>query len=1026
MADLQGIQKLVCDLKDKKLAENAIAKLAELAGSPLAEGALVQALPALIECVADKSKVVSKAAAECSAKIVEGASVWAASRILTLVLAGMEKGKPAQKVCCVDLVTAVAKRCPKQVKESVVLVIPVVTGLVWDVKPDVQAAAVAALEAVCGCCGNADLDALIKSVVQAIQKPALVPECVEALAGCVFVQEVEAAALGVILPVLLRGLNHERTDVKRKCCVVIENMCKLVEHPREVQPLMPTVLPQLIKLKDAISDPEARGMAERATAEVQKAAGAGAEPRLADEAVAKLVAAACGEDQTGQTAYAASLCAALTRAECWDPSEWSAALGFLESVLGKDKLEAATTTLLQQCQKLLSAGETEWEEIGEGELCRAEFGLAYGARTLLTKTRLQLQRNNFYGLLGPNNCGKTTLMRAIAAEQVDGFPKRDVLRTVFVEHEIPEREVDEDKDGFPILNIDLKGIDWVVDMCNNVYCCDPKVQREEVAEVMVGIGFGNSEAGSGKDRAADAAMGVWSYSGGWKMKMQLCAAQLVKADVLMLDEPTGHLDVTNIAWLRGWLSTFMENGGSVIATSHDTGFLNIMCDSIVDFEDRKLRTFRGAKGSVLTEFVEKYPEKQGYFVLKNDVAKFVFPVPGNLPGVKSKSRHLVKMTDVTFQYPSRDTPTVFDIHLEASRVSRVAVIGANGAGKSTAIKLLTGELQATSGTVVRHPNLRMAYVAQHAFQHLEKHLTETPVQYILNRFAGGDDKEAVDFKAEVVVTEVKKYFLNAMNQLRPCEEKKDFAKAIAPEAILDRRENKKEKTKEYLTKLMQRPVEEAMWIERSLLEKMGMLAKVQREDEKQALAAGLMQKALTSESIEKHLADFGLDAEAASHTTIQSLSGGQKVKVVLAGSMWLCPHILILDEPTNYLDRDGLGALTLAINDFEGGVIIISHNREFCSAVATEKWIMKAGRLEQEGESVEKTASGEKEVSKEKEVKVDASGNVVAENEADLDNKKKKKEIKAIEKQLKDNKKKKTLSQEEVWELEDRLAKLQE
>merc|ERR1711988_183037 len=206
---------------------------------------------------------------------------------------------------------------------------------------------------------------------------------------------------------------------------------------------------------------------------------------------------------------------------------------------------------------------------------------------------------------------------------------------------------------------------------------------------------------------------------------------------------------------------------------------------------------------------------------------------------------------------------------------------------------------------------------------------------------------------------------------------------------------------------MQKPVEEAMWIERSILEKMGMLAKVQREDEKQ-------------------VADFGLDAEAASHTTIQSLSGGQKVKVVLAGSMWLCPHILILDEPTNYLDRDGLGALTLAINDFEGGVIIISHNREFCSAVATEKWIMKAGRLEQEGQSVEKAGNGEKVEPKDKEVKTDASGNIIAEAEADMDAKKKKKEIKAIEKQLKDNKKKKTLSQEEVWELEDRLAKLQE
>merc|ERR1712072_767242 len=158
-------------------------------------------------------------------------------------------------------------------------------------------------------------------------------------------------------------------------------------------------------------------------------------------------------------------------------------------------------------------------------------------------------------------------------------------------------------------------------------------------------------------------------------------------------------------------------------------------------------------------------------------------------------------------------------------------------------------------------------------------------------------------------------------------EQKDMAKAIDPEAILDRRENKKEKIKEYQTKLMNKSVEDAIWIERSILEKMGMLAKVQREDEKQAMMAGLQQKALTSEGVEKHLVDFGLEVEAASHTTVQSLSGGQKVKVVLAASMWLNPHILILDEPTNYLDRDGLGALTLAIKDFEGGVIITRTTR---------------------------------------------------------------------------------------------------
>ena len=121
----------------------------------------------------------------------------------------------------------------------------------------------------------------------------------------------------------------------------------------------------------------------------------------------------------------------------------------------------------------------------------------------------------------------------------------------------------------------------------------------------------------------------------------------------------------------------------------------------------------------------------------------------------------------------------------------------------------------------------------------------------------------------------------------------------------------------------------------------------------QAAAAGLMGRPLTAPSVEKALKDFDLDAESASHNPIASLSGGQKVKVVLAAAMWMNPHILILDEPTNYLDRDGLGALVLAIKDYKGGVLIISHNKEFCDNVATEKWIMQGGRLRIEGAPVE-------------------------------------------------------------------------
>merc|ERR1711881_74340 len=150
---------------------------------------------------------------------------------------------------------------------------------------------------------------------------------------------------------------------------------------------------------------------------------------------------------------------------------------------------------------------------------------------------------------------------------------------------------------------------------------------------------------------------------------------------------------------------------------------------------------------------------------------------------------------------------------------------------------------------------------------------------------------------------------------------------------------------------MYKPDECNTWVEKDILIKMGYKKLVEREDERQAAMAGLQTKQLTGPSVEKHLGNFGVDAESASHTQINQLSGGMKVKVVLAACMWQNPHILILDEPTNYLDREGLGALVLACKDYKGGVLIISHNKEFCDNVATEKWIMKGGRLRIEGES---------------------------------------------------------------------------
>jgi len=624
-------------------------------------------------------------------------------------------------------------------------------------------------------------------------------------------------------------------------------------------------------------------------------------------------------------------------------------------------------------------------------------------------------------------------MRAIANEQLEGFPKRDELRSVFVEHEIEDEEVGVQDDGFPILSVDKPGWWWVQYTCNETYQLENKVTEEQCKELMKKTGFGYP---GGPDRAANLDLPVTSYSGGWKMKMQLCAAQLMNADVLMLDEPTGHLDVDNIKWLEDWLEAFP---GSIICTSHFTAFLDKMCTHIIDFQDRKLRTFKGVKGTTLTQFVEKYPEKKAYFELSNETMRFAFPEPGPMEGVKSRSKVILRMTSVSFQYPTKDKPTIVDVNLTVSQVSRVAVIGANGAGKSTAIKVLVGEQKPTEGSIWKASGLRMAYVAQHAFHHLEKHMQETPTAYIMWRFAGNDDKESVEFKStELSVDEeaarAQKWCIDSVSgNVRRCTDPKEDAKkakqdeagSVIPDAVLNRRQKKKEKTYEYEMKWQFKGIEASTWVEKEVLIKMGYIKMVQREDERQAAMAGLMTKHLTQPGVEKHLTDFGVDPESASHTQINQLSGGMKVKVVLAAAMWQNPHVLILDEPTNYLDREGLGALVLAIKDFKGGVLIISHNKEFCDGVATEKWIMMGGRLRIEGESaadddVADTNKGPDEV-------YDGAGNkIVIKKESLMSDKDKKKAIKDIEKKLKEGKKKSTLSEEEMWELEDKLNELKE
>ena len=181
------------------------------------------------------------------------------------------------------------------------------------------------------------------------------------------------------------------------------------------------------------------------------------------------------------------------------------------------------------------------------------------------------------------------------------------------------------------------------------------------------------------------------------------------------------------------------------------------------------------------------------------------------------------------------------------------------------------------------------------------------------------------------------------------------------EKLVARRKVKKEY--HYEIKWRGKTMDFNSWYSREALSKRGFTKLMKLLDTKLA-AAQSYGKPLTSRNVEEHLGNVGLEAEAATHSRIKDLSGGQKVKVVLAACTWCCPHLIILDEPTNYLDRDSLGALANAINEFEGGVILITHNKEFADATTRVTWVVANNKCDIKGDPEWEKYAAEQEIIK--------------------------------------------------------------
>ena len=491
------------------------------------------------------------------------------------------------------------------------------------------------------------------------------------------------------------------------------------------------------------------------------------------------------------------------------------------------------------------------------------------------------------------------------------------------------------------------------------------VTRETVTNTLAEVGFDD-------DRMKAT---IQSLSGGWRMKLAIARAMLWDAEVLLLDEPTNHLDTGAIAWLSNYLKSLTKT--TICLVSHDYDFLADVLTDVIHLHDKNLtyypmgfRDFQSLKPEIVAALpspdnaINKVASVGGNLAAAGgssasltggegenlDAPKYAissigedqpahikpirFPDPGSLEGVKSRSKCVMYMKDVSFTYPGTTKQILSAANVKITQDSRAALIGLNGAGKTTLMKLLIGELSPDEGVgeVWQHHNLRLAYIAQHSMHHLEESIDNTPLEYLQNRFYLGRDKEIAKRSSHNLSKE----------ELAASQERGAICE------IIGRQERGKQLF--YECRRAGRKDNDTDWEPvTSLMKKDEFVMKMVRNfDEKlKAMHSGMDLRPLTKEEVRKHLAEFGIDEDLAMGK-IKRMSGGQKSRLVLAAAMWINPHIIALDEPTNYLDNDTLAALTKALSDFKGGVLTISHNKAFINELCTETWTVGDGVVKAE------------------------------------------------------------------------------
>merc|ERR1719232_875453 len=505
-----------------------------------------------------------------------------------------------------------------------------------------------------------------------------------------------------------------------------------------------------------------------------------------------------------------------------------------------------------------------------------KFSIAAKGKDLFRDASLSISAGRRYGLVGPNGHGKTTLLRHIGSRALQIPPNIDVLyceqevvadektalETVLLSDEKRTNLLNECKD---LESKQEKGKD-VTERLNEVYDelraigadqAEPKARR-----LLAGLGFSREM----QERATN------KFSGGWRMRVSLARALFIEPTLLMLDEPTNHLDLNAVIWLDNYLQNWKK---TLLIVSHDQSFLDNVCTDIIHLDQCKLWYYKGnysmfkkmemqkrrerikeyekqekrikelkssgqskkkAESKQKEALTRKQQEKNRSKMQKNDedqgptellerpkeyLVKFRFPETSTL------QPPILGLYNASFNYEDQ-APLFKKVDFGIDMESRIAIVGPNGVGKSTFLKLLLGDLEPTKGECRRNLRLKVGRFDQHSGEHLTAE--ESPT--------------------------------------------------------------------EYLMRLFNLPVEKAR----------------------------------------KQLGSFGLQSHA--HTIkMKDLSGGQKSRVALAELTLSAPDVVILDEPTNNLDIESIDALAEAIGEYEGGVIIVSHDERLIRDTECQLWV---------------------------------------------------------------------------------------